>query len=329
MKPLKLISTLFIVSSLTLDAYDLSVRTNTPLVCDLNKTKPLEIPKKLKKSESHYDKLSRKLSEYRGSMFQDMFTYSADVFIPDEMIRAGRDVMGNRQKKGFGEDTGKKLQTVASDSLNVALTTTYYYLQDMGRITERIWKNQACNPDYFEYDASIEPKVVLLNLSECDPQARGVTKNGIVLPYNKNFPNALYPYASKPDGCSAEGLQDLYDESNKLSNDSPWLEKVCNEHDQCYYTEGTTAKACNAKFIVEVLDACKQIKTEDTLKYLGMKNAFCSMKGFMVASGANACARRYFANAQKKQKAYNRWVERYEEAYKMLEKQQILQKKGH
>lgn len=328
MKPLAL-STLLIFVSSTLFSYDLTVTEDTPLVCDVNRSKTLDLPKKLKKPESHYDALSRKLSEYRGSMFQDMFTYSVDVFIPDEMIRAGRDVLTNRQKKGFGEDAGKKLQTVASDSLNVALTTAYYYMQDMGRITERVWKNQACNPEYFEYDTSIEPKTPLLNLNECDPQSRGITKKGIVLPFNKNFPNALYPYASKPDGCSAEQLQNLYDESNKLSNDAPWLEKVCNEHDQCYYTEGTTAKACNAKFIVEVLDACQKIKTEDTIKYLGMKNAFCTMKGFMVASGANACSRRYFANAQKKQRAYNRWVERYENAYNALKEKQKIQTKGH
>jgi len=328
MKLLALATSSILLSS-SLFSYDLSLKQDTPLMCDLNKTKALEIPKKIKKYESHYDKLSRKLSEYRGSMFQDMFIYSADIFIPDELMRAGRDVLTNRQDNGFGEALDKKLQTIASDSMNVIASTAYYYLQDMAHISERVWKNQACNPEYFTYDAALEPKVPLLDLSACDPQARGVTKSGIVIPYNPNFPKALYPYAAKPDGCSAEGLQDLYDQSNDLSNDAKWFESVCDEHDRCYYTEGTTSKECNAKFIVEIMDACNKIETKDTLRYAGIKNAFCTMKGFWIASGANACARKYFDNAQKKQKAYNRWVERYEKAYRTLEKKQKTQHKGH
>lgn len=328
MKPLKLFIILFFTVFSTLYAYDLSAFQESNLSCDINDTVRIPIPKKRKDSETKYEKLERKLSEYKGTWFKDMMMYSADIFIPDEMTRAVQDVMKNRQNEGFGDQVEKVPKIMANDSYNVLLTTAYYYMQDMARITERVWKDEACNPGHFEYNMSIEPKAPLLDLIECDPIARGVTEDGVVLPLNDNFPNALYPYASKPDGCSAEGLQDLYDQSNDISNDDKWLRKACNAHDQCYYTEGTTAQECNSKFIVEVLDACNNIRAKDTVYYLGMKNAFCGIKGFSVATAANACARKYFDNAQKKQKAYNQWVQRYVKAYREAKQQQILQEKG-
>lgn len=306
---------LFFTSSLTLHAYDLSGVETTNLICDINSTLRTPVLKIEIGPENNYEKFERKLSEYDDTWFTDMLIYSVDMFIPEEMARAGKDVMENRQDEGFGDQTEKIPQTLANDAYNMTLTTAYYYMQDMARITERVWKDEACNPDYLEYDTGIEPKKPLLDLQDCDPIARGVTENGIVLPLNKNFPTALYPYAAKPDGCSAEGLQDLYDQTDDILGDDRLLKEACNRHDQCYYTEGSTAKTCNSKFIVDIIDACDNIKLEETVKFLGIKNAFCGMKGFLVASAANACARRYFANAQKKQRAYNLWVQRYEKAY--------------
>jgi len=328
MKPLKLLTTLFFTSSFMLHAYDLSGVVGTNLACDANNTLKTPVLKINTDHETNYEKFERKLSDYDDTWFKDMFIYSVDMFIPEEMARAVKDVLENRQNEGFDDHTEKVPQTLANDSYNMALTTTYYYVQDMARITERVWENSACNPGNFEYDMDIEPKKPLLDLQECDPIARGVTKNGIVLPLNKNFPTAIFPYAAKPDGCSAEGLQDLYDQADDILDDDKWLREVCNVHDQCYYTEGTTAKECNSKFIVGVVDACNHIKVEDTVTYLGMKNAFCGMKGFLVASAANACARRYFAHAQKIQHAYNLWVKRYEKAYQEAKEQQLLQEQG-
>lgn len=328
MKQFKLFTILFFTFFSTLCAYDLSGIQDLNNTCQINRTTEIPIPKKTKTSETKYEKLERKLSEYRGTWFKDMMVYSADMFIPDEMVRAVKDVMANRQEKGFSDQTARVSQTLANDSYNTVLTTAFYYMQDMARMSERIWKDEACNPGHFDYDNSIEPKEPILDLSECDSIARGATENGVVLPLNVNFPNALYPYASKPDGCSAEGLQDLYDQSNDLLNADQWLKEACNIHDKCYYTEGTTAKECNSKFIVKIVDACNEIKAKETVQYLGMKNAICGMKGLFVATGANACAKRYFEHAQKKQKAYNQWVHRYEKAYKELEEQQKLQNKG-
>ena len=328
MKPLKLLTILFFTSSFTLYAYDLSGLQGTNLVCDVNNTLKTPLLQKRKDSETNYKKFERKLSEYDGTWFQDMMIYSADIFIPEEMTRAVKDVMENRQDEGFGDHAEKVPKVLANDSYNIALTTAYYYIQDIARITERVWKDEACKPEHFEYDIRKEPQEPLLDLSECDPSARGVTQSGIVLPVNDNFPKALYPYAQRPDGCSAEGLQDLYEQANDISDDEEWLGKVCNTHDQCYYTEGTTAQECNSKFMVDMVDACNHIRAEDTVKNLGMKNAFCGMKGFWVATGANACARKYFKHAQKKQKAYNNWVQRYEKVYREAKEDQNFKEKG-
>lgn len=325
MKQLKLLPILFFTFFSTLYAYDLSYIKDTNLSCQINKSGSIPVPKKRKDSETKYEKIERKLSEYKSTLFKDMAKYSAEIFIPDEMTRAVKDVLKNRQDGGFGDQAEKMPKILANDSYNVVLTTAYYYMQDIAHITERVWKDEACQPEHFEYNMSREPKKPVLDLSECDPIARGVSEDGIVLPLNDNFPNALYPYASRPDGCSAEGLQDLYNQSNDISDDNEWLGKVCNAHDQCYYTQGTTAQECNAQFIVEMVDACNNIKVKDTVYYLGMKNSFCGMKSLLVATGANACAQKYFADAQKKQKAYSQWVQRYIKAYR---EQKILQEKG-
>ena len=146
----------------------------------------------------------------------------------------------------------------------------------------------------------------------------GHTENGVILPVNDNFPNAYYPYAQKPDGCSAEGLHDLYRQSNKLSDDDKWLTEACNEHDRCYSTIGTTSQECNSQFIVNAIDSCNAISAEKTVLTLGSKNAFCGFKGLMVATGANSCAKKYFSRAQREQKLYMQWVENYEKAYRSI-----------
>lgn len=293
-------------------AEDTNISTIT-IQCKQMDTIPIK-----KTHESTYDKFERIFSEYEGTWIEDMFIYSADIMIPDEMTQAVKDVVKNREEQGFEDQAEKLPKTLANDAYSMVLTTAYYYMQDVSRITERIWKKEACNPDPFTYDMSKEPKEPVLNLKESDPEARGVTGNGVVLPINDNFPDALYPYAAKPDGCSAEGLQDLYDQSNDISDDGKWLKEACDAHDRCYFTEGTTAKECNSQFIVEAIDACNHISAKDTVLFMGMKNAFCGIKGFGIATGANACARRYFSQAQKKQKAYNQWVMRYEKAYSEL-----------
>ena len=272
------------------------------------------MPKKRK--ESSYKKFERIFSDYDSSFFENMLLYSVDIMMPDEIMQATKDVIKNRDKKSYHDQSNKELPKMFSNDIyNVFLSTAYYYMQDISRISKRVWNKAICSPDTFKYEAKKEPKQVFLTFKENDEHARGVTKHGVVLPINHNFPDAQYPYASKPNGCSTEELEYVYDLSNTFSNDDKWLNKACDEHDKCYYTEGTTYKECNAKFIVNTIDSCNEITGRNTLLFMGTKNAFCGLKALAVSTGANSCAQKYFEKAQRRQKAYNAWVARYEKAY--------------
>ena len=315
-----LISLLFFSN---LYAYDLSAWVDTNMSDQKTRKLQLYTPKK-QVSKTTYDKFQDLFSDYEGTWFEDMFTYSFDIMMPDEIMLATEDVKENRDNKGLGypgKDIPKK---VGNDAYNIMLTTAYYHFQDASRITKELWEEDACEPDNFIYEISKDPKVPLLHLKASDENARGVTQNGIVLPINGNFPDAFYPYASRPNGCSAEGLQDVYDLANDFSDDEPWLRKACDNHDRCYFTEGTSSKECNAQFIIEAVDSCNHISNEDTLLYMGIKNAFCGFKGLTVSSAANACAEKYFAQSQRKQKAYNQWVMRYEESYNQAKQEKTI-----
>lgn len=264
-----------------------------------------------KKSKSLFTKFEDLFSDYDRDFFRDIMLYPLDVMMPDEIFKSGRDVLKYRDRHGYGHKKIELPKTVCTDTCNLFLTTSYYYMQDVSHITQRIWDDTVCRPDSFNYDPSKDPKI-MPDLNIEDKRARGRTENGVVIPYNPNFPDAQYPYASAPDGCSAEELEFIYDLSNTFSNDDKQLRRACNDHDRCYYTEGTTYKECNEKFIVEAIDACNAINMKKTLITVGTKNAFCNMKALAVATGANICARKYFKEAQKRQKAYNKWVKQYE-----------------
>lgn len=317
MKRLTLTTIIFLTFFSHLYAYDTNVSESQDTNISLKEANSFKkyIPKKRKSSKGFYKKFKKRFSNYDKTWVENIVTYSVDIVVPDEMILATEDIIDNRDDKGFGNRAKNIPKKLGNDAYNMILTTAYYHFQDVARITENLWEEEACDPDTFIYEINKDPKEPLLNLNVNDENARGVTKNGIVLPMNYNFPTAFYPYASRPDGCSAEGLQNVYDLANDFSDDEPWLREACNNHDRCYFTEGTTAKECNAQFIIEAVDSCSHISDEDTLLYMGMKNAFCGFKGLTVSSAANACADKYFAEAQRKQKAYNQWVKRYEEAY--------------
>lgn len=315
MKQLNMYTIIFLTFFSNLYAYDLSDMLDTNVSNKETNTIKIHTTKKRKVSKSIYQKFENLFSDYDGTRIEDMFTYSADIIIPDEIMLATKDIINNRVDKGFDSKTKHLPKELGNDAYNIMLTTAYYHFQDISRITEELWDEEACDPDTFTYKISKEPKEPLLNLKANDENAKGVTKNGVILPVNNNFPDAFYPYASRPDGCSAEGLQYVYDLANTFSNDDEWLREACNEHDRCYFTEGTTSKECNAQFIVEAIDSCNDISGRDTLLFMGGKNAFCGFKGLTVSAAANACSEKYFTHAQRKQRAYNQWVMRYEKEY--------------
>ena len=309
MKIIKLCVVLFLTFSSISLAED---KNDTGKNLDIITVRTLEIQKS---SESSYDEFVNLFSDYDGTWAEDMFIYSADFFLPDEMMRATKDVIKNRRDEGHSDQGENFIRSFGNDGYNIFLTTMYYYMQDVSQITEKVWSDDICDPDTFIYQKDKDPKEVFLDLKATDADARGVTENGIVLPVNDNFPNASYPYAQKPDGCSAEGLHDLYRQSNKLSDDDKWLTQACNEHDRCYSTIGTTSQECNSQFIVRAIDSCNAISAEKTVLSMGSKNAFCGFKGLIVATGANSCAKKYFAKAQRQQKVYIKWVTHYEKEY--------------
>lgn len=212
-------------------------------------------------------------SDYDGNFVKDMFVYSIDMMMPDEMIKAAKDVINHREKSGYHQADNDVPKSISTDAYNFFLTTGYYYMQDISQITRRIWNKSLCSPDKFIYDAKLNPEVSL-TLNKSDNMARGMSENGVVLPYNRNFPAAQYPYASRPNGCSAEELEYIYDLSNTFSNDDRWLSNACDEHDKCYSTIGATYKECNEEFIVNTIDSCNAISVGNTVLFMGGKNAF-------------------------------------------------------
>lgn len=295
-------------------AYDLSHMVDTNLSKQDTNATEVQLERPRKRSKSLYKKFENFFSDYDDDLAENLFTYSMDIMIPDEMMLATKEIVNNRLDKKYGSTKEHFPKIMGVDAYNWFLTSTYYQFQDVTRITHELW-DEECDPDNFKYDTGKEPKVPLLDLKAEDKDARGVTKNGIVLPINPNFPDALYPYASRPNGCSAEGLHDVYEDLNRVFNDDKWIREACDEHDRCYYTEGTSSKECNAKFIIDATDACHNITGKDTLSYMGVRNTLCGLKALTVSTVANACAEKYFKQAQKKQKAYNQWIKRYEKAY--------------
>jgi len=310
--------TIFYIIFLTffshLYAYDLSHMIDTNVTQQETNSTDIALERPRKRSKSLYKKFENLFSDYDDTFIENMMTFSADIMVPDEMILATKEIINNRLDKKYGSTKEHIPKVMATDAYNWFLTSTYYQFQDMSRISDEVWDDE-CEAGNFKYDISKEPKAPRLDLKADDKDARGVSKNGIVLPVNDNFPDAFYPYASSPNGCSAEGLQDVYEDLNRVFNDDKWIKKACDKHDKCYYTEGTTSKTCNKDFIIDATDACHKISGTDTVYFMGVRNALCGIKALAVTTIANACSEKYFAEAQKKQKAYNQWVKRYEEAY--------------
>ncbi|GIU00015.1 hypothetical protein TSL6_05210 [Sulfurovum sp. TSL6] len=325
MKQLQLFAIIFFIFFSTLYAYDLSsyVIDKNMSEQDTN-TSHIILEKPRKRSKSLYKKFEDLFSDYDDDWAENMLIYSMDMMMPDENILATKKVINNRIDEKFDAQTEQIPKILANDAYNMLLSTMYYHAQDLSRITDETWEEEVCDPDTFIYSANKDPKEPLLYLKENDEEARGITENGIVLPFNPNFPDAYYPYASRPDGCSAEGLQDVYDLANEFFNDDKWLQEACNEHDRCYYTVGMTSKECNNEFMVKTVNSCNNISGTETVVFMGTRNAICGMKALTISTAANACAEKYFAEAQRKQKAYLQWVINYEKAFNRAQRKAIL-----
>ncbi|MFW7378420.1 MAG: hypothetical protein ACOH5I_06420 [Oligoflexus sp.] len=75
------------------------------------------------------------------------------------------------------------------------------------------------------------------------------------LPRNRHFPEADYPFAQAPDGCS--GLDSDIPEEVRDNWGIVDFTDSCNKHDICYYTLGTDSESCNKDFKADLIDACE------------------------------------------------------------------------
>jgi hypothetical protein len=72
------------------------------------------------------------------------------------------------------------------------------------------------------------------------------------IPFNPSFPNAKYPYAQAPDGCSGwSDPREVRDNWGPVS-----FTEACNNHDRCYYTLGSNWNSCNSRYLTNLNSAC-------------------------------------------------------------------------
>ena len=72
------------------------------------------------------------------------------------------------------------------------------------------------------------------------------------IPFNPNFPNAQFPYAQGPDGCSGPNRPEEVRDTWGPVNFTP----ACQAHDICYYTLGSSSRDCNDRFLKNLDQAC-------------------------------------------------------------------------
>ena len=138
MKLIKLCVVIFFTLSSMLPAQE---DNNTVKNLDVITVRTLEIQKS---TESSYDEFVNLFSDYDGTWAEDMFIYSVDIFMPDEMMRTVKDVIKNRKDEGYDSQEEVLPKTLGNDAYNMFLTMMYYYMQDVSQITERVWSCFTC-----------------------------------------------------------------------------------------------------------------------------------------------------------------------------------------
>jgi hypothetical protein len=67
-----------------------------------------------------------------------------------------------------------------------------------------------------------------------------------------------YPYAKRPNGCSIPRTSPGSNDTINLFNINISFTDICNAHDRCYYTLGTTPSECNEPFESGVRARCEK-----------------------------------------------------------------------
>ncbi|PHJ59017.1 hypothetical protein VF14_13715 [Nostoc linckia z18] len=143
---------------------------------------------------------------------------------------------------------------------------------------------------------------------------------------NETLPS--YPYAKRPNGCSIPGGRPgEYDNFGSLGYDFSFTE-VCNNHDRCYYTIGTTEAQCNTAFTEGLFRVChdkafQPLKPQDILsggisRATAIENCLrrAEWMSQVVVTGGLPFPGNYHQKAQDNQADYLRRVNDYIASFK-------------
>lgn len=141
------------------------------------------------------------------------------------------------------------------------------------------------------------------------------------------YPDAAFPYAKKPNGCGSLG----FDESAGRDLRDTWgrviFTESCNNHDRCYYTNGTEWNVCNRNFYNSLRANCERDskRRECLVPKIGggclqwapwipdpvMLSACYSVATLYYTGVQVGVALSIFRDAQKLQGEYNKWFRSY------------------
>lgn len=129
-----------------------------------------------------------------------------------------------------------------------------------------------------------------------------------------------YPYAKRPNGCSIPGAKPGANDSINILNINISFRDICDKHDKCYYTLGTTPWECNKPFEERLRARCEReisnhaitgvdILTGGTSRASILATCYAKAESISLAViGAQSDAHN---NAQETQKKYNVRVKSY------------------
>ena len=172
------------------------------------------------------------------------------------------------------------------------------------------------HPGVLEHDCGSVDGIAL----PCWQEYLGDGEGGESLPY--------YPYAKRPNGCSVPGaVPGANDTINLFFIDISFTD-ICNAHDRCYYTLGTTPRECNVPFQHGL-----RIRCEHGIAGHAQSGWDIATGGFSVVAALEACYNkadamaigvmgaqlRSHATAQKNQQEYLARVTAYVEAARSKE----------
>lgn len=157
-------------------------------------------------------------------------------------------------------------------------------------------------------------------LSQCEHkwnQPSGIA-NGVIIPWNGDFPCAEYPYGQHIDACSGfSDPEQVRDDWGPVS-----FVDACNDHDKCYYTWGSLPSECNKQFFGDLKYACERdlglLDVPDFLDYLDPRYEVCLSVAASYYETVVFFQRSVHPEAQACQEEYEKYVKSVVESAQSL-----------